>query len=76
MKRSKIHKRSRAPPFQTSFRTFSPSNVAAFFLRVISSNLGCRQVPGEGVEVNGAVAIAVWSFGVVVTRDIVTQEDI
>lgn len=49
--------------------------MAAFFLRVISSNLGCRQVPGEGVEVNWAVAVAaaVWSFGVVVTRDIVTR---
>lgn len=40
-----------APAFQQMIRMFVSSNSFAFCLLVISSNLGCRHVPGEGVEI-------------------------
>lgn len=40
-----------AQAFQQMIRMFVASNSFAFCLLVISWNLGCRHVPGEGVEI-------------------------
>ena len=52
---------SRAPTFHIIFHRFLSSKVLAFWRRAISSNFGCRHVPGEGVTAAGCDA---WLVGV------------